>query len=559
MFAQSANHYVCEEVFGASVCAGGRGSNAAAGLRPWREQNLCWQGKQWRLGLSGIGLGLLGAVTQLKSVSHWLSGSSIPDARTFLVFFGCVFFFVPVGVLLILNAVRGLPRLIASRRGVMLKPGLGTKWANWNSLEPFAVKKGMYGRLVASARVVGDHASSAALRAKSFSIHNNFQIPIGTIVDEINTVRARAMGGAQVSFSSATVPGPTPVGLAAFRLPWLTLGLLAVLVVVFAMEYVFAVTPSVRSNPSIATLFALGGLIRTAVLSGGQWYRLFTAPLLHLNFIHIVGNGIALLFGGWLLERLVGRLWFFALFVIGALGGSLMPLAVMPANLISVGASGALMALFAALFISSFRVPAGMPARSRLQVSSMRILVPSLLPLASTTSVGHIDYGAHIGGALSGAAVAVLLLKFWPASERIPRLRKLAAGISVVGVVLFVASAGMVIGNYTARSAALKPQAVLPKPGVASNAMSTYINQIIYILEQNKTYPADAINRREEGTAIVSFTLNRSGHIIGKRLVQSTGSMTLDWASLDLLDRSQPFPPLPPTYSDNQLTMRLPA
>jgi rhomboid protease GluP len=294
-----------------------------------------------------------------------------------------------------------------------------------------------------------------------------------------STPLARAVGGAE-AFAPATVLEQEPVGLAAFKLPWLTFALLAVLVVVFAMEYLFAVTPSVRSNPSIATLFALGGLNRAIVLSGGQWYRLLTAPLLHAGFIHILSNSIALLLGGWLLERLVGRLWLFAFFVVGALGGSLMSLAVMPNNSISVGASGALMALFAALFVGSFRVPATTPARHRLQASSLRILLPSLLPLVSSTSIGHIDYGAHFGGALSGSALALLLLKYWPQSERIPRLRKIAASISVIGVILFAVGAGMVIGNYPARS--LTSQADLPKTMPLTNWMAAYRKQIVDIL-----------------------------------------------------------------------------
>jgi hypothetical protein len=109
-----------------------------------------------------------------------------------------------------------------------------------------------------------------------------------------------------------------------------------------------------------------------------------------------------------------------------------MSLAVGPQNLVSVGASGALMGLFAALFIGGFLVPAGTAIRTRLQVNSMRILIPSLLPIFSSSSVGHIDYGAHFGGAIAGAAAAALLLKFWPKTARIPQARTVAAGIAIV-------------------------------------------------------------------------------------------------------------------------------
>lgn len=234
------------------------------------------------------------------------------------------------------------------------------------------------------------------------------------------------------------------------------MALLTVLVVAFTIENTSAVTPAARGlTPSIATLVAFGALSHKLVLSYGEWYRLFTASLLHANLAHIVGNGVALLWGGWLLERLVGRLWFFAFFGMSALGGSLLSLAVNPVNLVSVGASGALMGLFAALFVGSFRYASGTAGRTRLQINSLRILVPSLLPFLQTSAT-RIDYGSHIGGALSGAALALLLLKFWPEGARIPQLRIAAASVSAICTILFVASSGLAIGNYPKFARALQ-------------------------------------------------------------------------------------------------------
>jgi membrane associated rhomboid family serine protease len=323
---------------------------------------------QYRLGIILIGLGLLGLLP-LRGVSNWLAGGQMPEPRAFFAL-ACVLF-LPVGIIFILNGLRGLPRLTVTPRGIEYNSSIGAKSANWDSLEPFAVKTIHAGRfrkpvLTGSAKVVGGNASKGPLRSKTFSLPDHFLTPIGTIVAELNVARAQALGASASSVASAIVVDAPPVGLAAFKLPWLTLVLLAVLVAIFTLENVFVVTPSVELAPSIATLFAWGALSRTAVLTGGEWYRLFTAPLLHANLAHILGNGLALLLGGWLLERLIGRLWFFAFFVIGALGGSIMSLVVGPPNLISVGASGALMGLFAALFVSSFRLASGTAARSRL-------------------------------------------------------------------------------------------------------------------------------------------------------------------------------------------------
>jgi membrane associated rhomboid family serine protease len=231
--------------------------------------------------------------------------------------------------------------------------------------------------------------------------------------------------------------------------PWLTLAILALLVGVFAAEQLLAVTPGDEGmSPSIETLMALGGLNRTLVAGGGEWYRLFTAPLLHTDIGHILCNGVALLLVGMCLERLIGRAWFLAVFLVGALGGSLLSLALDAPSVVSVGASGAIMALFAAGFTSSYHLPEGTRARKKIQSRSLGVLVPSLLPLATATEGAHIDYGAHIGGAVAGAAIAGFLLVTWPQTHFLPRFRGAAGILSVVGIALVALSVGSVADHY---------------------------------------------------------------------------------------------------------------
>ena len=403
-------------------------------------------GNQWRLAFIAFVLAAAGLIP-LKQIFGWLSGGPNPGGGAFVGML-CALFFLPFGIVFVANALRGLPRLTVTPEGLKLQGGIRTKRATWDSIGPFTIRNVYSGRFrqvrVASAKIVG----SGAGRARNFAVPDHFTVPIEEIAPELNAARARATGD-----TASALPGITPaeasIGLAQFKLPWLTFAILGVLIVVFALENIFPVTPGGKGlTPSVPTLVAFGALSHRLMLSSGEWYRLFTAPLLHANLAHIVGNGVALVWGGWLLERLVGRLWFFAFFAIGALGGSLFSLAINPVNLVSVGASGALMGLFAALFVGSFRHASGTAPRARLQVSSVRILIPSLLPIASTSAVARIDYGAHIGGALSGCALAIVLLKYWPENARIPQLRKAATAISAIGALLFVASSGLAIVNY---------------------------------------------------------------------------------------------------------------
>ncbi len=256
--------------------------------------------------------------------------------------------------------------------------------------------------------------------------------------------------------------------------PWLTCGILAVLIGVFAAELVYGIGEWTKAlQPTISTLVTFGGLTRPLVVQAGEWYRLFSAPLLHADAFHLALNCIALYLAGSILESLVGRAWFATIFVAGALGGSLLSLALNPDSLVSVGASGAVMGLFAAMLAASFRFPSG-ANRTGLQMAAIYVLLPSLLPLASVFKGQRVDYAAHFGGAIAGAALAFVLLKIWPHDEPHPRWR-VAAVAALAGLVAFAYPVLPAIRGYPVAvlGAALIPQAQLPQSDAAAKVQST--------------------------------------------------------------------------------------
>jgi rhomboid protease GluP len=217
------------------------------------------------------------------------------------------------------------------------------------------------------------------------------------------------------SFSGRAEPAP-PAALRTRAMPWLTLSLLAVMGVIFWME----VRSSGSWSPNVGTLLAMGADSKRLVMKHGEIWRMVTCAFLHADLTHILFNGVAMIFAGVVLEPLVGRPWYFAIFVFGALAGSALSLAAGDMRLISVGASGGIMALFAAALVSTARVR-NKSDRLRLQFGLGRILVPALLPAAGSGGA-TIDVGAPIGGAMGGAAIALaLLIFFWPKSEAVPQ------------------------------------------------------------------------------------------------------------------------------------------
>jgi len=258
---------------------------------------------------------------------------------------------------------------------------------------------------------------------------------------------------------------PAQVALARDRFPLLTVAMLAVLAAVFACELIYGVEPwSGLLAPNIRTLVALGGLNKTLVLQSGEWHRIFSAMLLHGDALHLALNGLCLYLAGTMLESFVGRRWFFALFVLGGICGSLMSLAVNPPSVVSVGASGAIMGLLAAAFVCSFRYPPGGP-RMQVQMTTLQVLIPSLLPLAVSRTGHHIDFAAHLGGALSGALAGWAMLKTWRPDSPRPAFLPAATVLCVAGTLALAFSFLPVVRDFGADplDALLIPSEQLPK------------------------------------------------------------------------------------------------
>ena len=138
-------------------------------------------------------------------------------------------------------------------------------------------------------------------------------------------------------------------------------------------------------------------------IDAGEWWRIFTAALLHANFIHIGFNMYALYLFGPRLEQQVGSAPFAALYVAAAATGSLVSYQLGDPTIPSIGASGAIFGLFGAWLVASWKMrhtPGGQALFRQLFVL-----------LAINIAIGFmpgIDWRAHMGGLLAGAAIAWL-------------------------------------------------------------------------------------------------------------------------------------------------------
>jgi rhomboid protease GluP len=241
------------------------------------------------------------------------------------------------------------------------------------------------------------------------------------------------------------------VAIAPPGFPALTVVILLVLFAVFAAEIAYGIGPAADlMQPTIATLVAFGGLSKDLVYGSGEWYRVLSAPFLHASATHLAMNSFALFVAGRTMERLIGPAWFGALYAVSAVAGSLFSLELNPPSVVGVGASGAIMGLFAAMLVVSLHFPSG-SIRSALRSNAFYVLIPSLLPLANALqSQTKVDYAAHLGGAVGGVAVGLLMLAIWPRSEPNPLMKPVAALIALAGVVALAYPVMSVLQGYQA-------------------------------------------------------------------------------------------------------------
>jgi rhomboid protease GluP len=157
-----------------------------------------------------------------------------------------------------------------------------------------------------------------------------------------------------------------------------------------------------------AQLFNEGASRPLQVLIQGEYYRLFTAMFLHANLLHIFFNGYALYIVGRSLEPLFGHARFTIIYLLGGLGGSVLSVILgdLSANVGSVGASGAVFAIFGAEMVYLYRHREILGARGKAQFRNMLVLIAMnfFIGLASTapgTNV-RIDNWAHLGGLIGG-------------------------------------------------------------------------------------------------------------------------------------------------------------
>jgi len=153
------------------------------------------------------------------------------------------------------------------------------------------------------------------------------------------------------------------------------------------------------------------GAASPILIQDGDWWRLLTNAYVHWGLVHLLLNSYALYLFGPLLERTIGSVRFFVLYVVTAVTGSIVAILGMNVDAevlrILMGGSGALFGMMGgmlALVARSGRTRLGFLrnhfARSLMSLIAVNLVLGFMIPAVSNA--------AHIGGLISGFALIYL-------------------------------------------------------------------------------------------------------------------------------------------------------
>jgi rhomboid protease GluP len=172
--------------------------------------------------------------------------------------------------------------------------------------------------------------------------------------------------------------------------------------ILIALNIAFYVYTSVVGGDFLNTSDAMilqFGQVNGFVIYYGWYWQLFTSMFVHASITHLAGNMLFLFIFGLRGEEMFSLPEYLSIYLLGGLTGNLLSLAILPLNVPSAGASGAIFALFGACTIY---------ARRAVGQSIIGALIYAFF-LLFLSSGPNVNDSAHIGGLLVGLLIGYVL------------------------------------------------------------------------------------------------------------------------------------------------------
>ncbi|HKS42990.1 MAG TPA: rhomboid family intramembrane serine protease [Blastocatellia bacterium] len=174
---------------------------------------------------------------------------------------------------------------------------------------------------------------------------------------------------------------------------------------VFALEWLAGGMGSLSAD--IMVLRAMGAKDNPLINTQHEYWRFITSNFLHIGFLHLLFNNYALMIIGQEIERIYGSARFVILYIVTGIVASMASYYFNP-EVTSAGASGSIFGLFGVMAAFGFKYRKELP--EFLSKNIKRQIIPVIIiNLAFGFIVRIVDNSAHIGGLLSGIALAFII------------------------------------------------------------------------------------------------------------------------------------------------------
>jgi periplasmic protein TonB len=94
--------------------------------------------------------------------------------------------------------------------------------------------------------------------------------------------------------------------------------------------------------------------------------------------------------------------------------------------------------------------------------------------------------------------------------------------------------------------------------GGAPHVEASWQTELVRRLQRYKRYPGEARARAEQGVVFLNFSLDRSGHVLNRKISRSSGYPDLDAEVIAMIERADPLPAFPPSMPQTQIDLTVP-
>lgn len=196
------------------------------------------------------------------------------------------------------------------------------------------------------------------------------------------------------------------------------------LTVSFIVVFLWQIYLSLNFGQSASNNFVMKYAFLETKFFAGEYYRILTSIFLHGGIVHLFSNSVIFFLAGKSLEKKIGPLKLFILFMLSAFAGSLLTALILDLGVPAIGASGGVFGVLAAasLLVPTSSYLENIPLLEKFSVPVVRVLFSIAIigvyfvfqetVMASLqvyqmvdSNVGHL---AHFGGIMTGVTLSFL-------------------------------------------------------------------------------------------------------------------------------------------------------